>query len=115
MATWAVLIQFMMVLFVGLTSGKAVTLNEDGTPVWELSMHMLKYVALALKWVSTFLYGGLIAVIAGVYTMMQVNAYGSGPRERRTAEEVAQLLLHVHVCLCVSAELVHRHSLRDQG
>merc|ERR1719355_532586 len=41
MATWAVLIQFLMVIFVGLTSGKDVELDEDGSPKWEPTMDML--------------------------------------------------------------------------
>merc|ERR1719263_1715319 len=79
MATWAVLIQFLMVLFVGITSGKAVELDEDGTPKWNPSMDMLKYVALALKWITfIFLYGGIIAVIVAVYTMTPETANGRG-------------------------------------
>merc|ERR1719446_577419 len=70
MATWAVLIQFLMVIFVGLTTAGPVQLDEDGTPKWEPSNPILVYVASALKWVTfLFLYGGIIAVITGVYTM----------------------------------------------
>merc|ERR1719380_362213 len=35
MATWAVLIQFLMVLIVGIASGGRVPCDEDGTPKWE--------------------------------------------------------------------------------
>merc|ERR1719395_458114 len=35
MATWAVLIQFLMVLVVGVASGGRVECDEDGTPKWE--------------------------------------------------------------------------------
>merc|ERR1719389_1416980 len=69
MATWAVLIQFLMVLLVGLAFAgevEKVQIDEDGTPVWEPSNNILKYVALALKWVTfLFLYGGIITVIVG--------------------------------------------------
>merc|ERR1719506_243055 len=79
MATWAVLIQFLMVLFVGITSGKDVELDEDGSPKWEPTMDMLKYVALALKWITfIFLYGGIIAVIVALYTMTPETANGRG-------------------------------------
>merc|ERR1719506_129600 len=79
MATWAVLVQFLMVLFVGITSGKNVELDDDGTPKWNPTMDMLKYVALALKWLTfIFLYGGIIAVIVGVYTMTPETANGRG-------------------------------------
>merc|ERR1719326_781679 len=79
MATWAVLIQFLMVLFVGLTTGANVECDEDGTPKWEPSNPILTYVALALKWITfIFLYGGIIAVIVGVYTMTPETANGRG-------------------------------------
>merc|ERR1719160_1689227 len=82
MATWAVLVQFLMVLFVGLAvagEGEKVQIDEDGTPVWEPSNNILKYVALALKWVTfLFLYGGIITVIVGVYTMTPETANGRG-------------------------------------
>merc|ERR1719217_213329 len=79
MATWAVLIQFLMVIFVGLTTAGPVQLDEDGTPKWEPSNPILTYVASALKWVTfLFLYGGIIAVIVGVYTMTPETANGRG-------------------------------------
>merc|ERR1719482_1470528 len=53
--------------------------DKDGTPVWEPSSNILKYVALALKWVTfIFLYGGIITVIVGVYTMTPETANGRG-------------------------------------
>merc|ERR1719262_1892179 len=61
MATWAVLIQFLMVLAVGIFTQNKVELDEDGTPKWDPSMAILKYVALTLKWITyIFLYGGVI-------------------------------------------------------
>merc|ERR1719440_501858 len=79
MATWAVLIQFLMVLVVGIASGQRVACDEDGTPKWEPSNPILAYIALALKWVTyIFLYGGVIAVITGVYTMTPETANGRG-------------------------------------
>jgi hypothetical protein len=79
MATWSVLIQFLMVLVVGLTSAGPVEVDEDGTPKWEPSSDILKYIALTLKWITfIFLYGGIIAVITGVYTMTPETANGRG-------------------------------------
>merc|ERR1719335_1121139 len=52
MATWAVLIQFLMVLLVGLSTAGPVQLDEDGTPKWEPSNPILVYVASALKWLT---------------------------------------------------------------
>merc|ERR1719171_3428418 len=79
MATWAVLIQFLMVLLVGLSTAGPVQLDEDGTPKWEPSNPILVYVASALKWLTfIFLYGGIIAVIVGVYTMTPETANGRG-------------------------------------
>merc|ERR1719326_409746 len=79
MATWAVLIQFLMVLLVGLTTAGPVVCDEDGTPKWEPANPILTYVALGLKWVTfIFLYGGIIAVIVGVYTMTPETANGRG-------------------------------------
>merc|ERR1719335_969773 len=52
---------------------------EDGTPKWEPAHPILVYVALGLKWVTfIFLYGGVIAVIVGVYTMTPETANGRG-------------------------------------
>merc|ERR1719486_516706 len=79
MATWAVLIQFLMVLVVGISSGGPVPVDEDGTPKWEPANPILTYVALGLKWLTfLFLYGGVIAVIVGVYTMTPEAANGRG-------------------------------------
>merc|ERR1719271_1735723 len=79
MATWAVLIQFLMVLVVGIASGGRVECDEDGTPKWEPSNKILVWVALGLKWVTfIFLYGGTIAVIVAVYTMTPETANGRG-------------------------------------
>merc|ERR1719487_201043 len=42
-------------------------------------MDILKYVALALKWITfIFLYGGVITVIIGVYMMTPETANGRG-------------------------------------
>merc|ERR1719265_2539775 len=79
MATWAVLIQFLMVLIIGIASAGRVPCDEDGTPEWKPSNPILVWVALALKWITfIFLYGGIIAVIVAVYTMTPETANGRG-------------------------------------
>merc|ERR1719379_2217886 len=79
MATWAVLIQFLMVLVVGIASGQRVACDEDGTPKWEPSNKFLVWIALGLKWLTfIFLYGGVITVIVAVYTMTPETANGRG-------------------------------------
>merc|ERR1719284_1080712 len=68
-----------MVLIVGIASGQKVACDEDGTPKWEPSNKILVWVALAVKWLTfVFLYGGIIAVIVGVYTMTPETANGRG-------------------------------------
>merc|ERR1719453_797817 len=79
MATWAVLIQFLMCMVVPLATGSPAKTDDDGTPIYEPTNPILTYIALALKWVTyIFLYGGVIAVITGVYTMTPENANGRG-------------------------------------
>merc|ERR1719355_429152 len=79
MCTWAVLIQFLMVLVVGLATQSKVELDADGTPIWSSEMAIVQYIALALKWITfIFLYGGMIAVVVGVYTMTPETANGRG-------------------------------------
>jgi hypothetical protein len=80
MATWAVLIQFLMVLIIPCCTGSTdVKCDEDGTPVYEPAHPIALYCVLALKWITyIFLYGGVIAVIVGLYTMTPENANGRG-------------------------------------
>merc|ERR1719316_1802667 len=79
MCTWAVLIQFLMVLVVGFATQAKVELDADGTPIWSSEMAIVQYIALALKWITfIFLYGGMIAVVVGVYTMTPETANGRG-------------------------------------
>merc|ERR1719465_268149 len=61
MATWAVLIQFLMVLVIGIASAGRVPCDEDGTPEWKPSNAILVWIAFGLKWITfLFLYGGII-------------------------------------------------------
>merc|ERR1719389_921139 len=79
MATWAVLIQFLMCMVVPLATGAPGKCDADGQVKYEPDNPILAYIALALKWVTyIFLYGGVIAVITGVYTMTPETANGRG-------------------------------------
>merc|ERR1719478_1714961 len=79
MATWAVLIQFLMTLIVPLAFGSGREVDNDGTLVWKPKHPILVWVAWGLKWLTfIFLYGGVIAVIVAVYTMTPETANGRG-------------------------------------
>jgi hypothetical protein len=79
MATWAILIQFLFGLIVPCCTGTATPCDEDGTPQYAPANPIALYCVLALKWVTyIFLYGGVIAVITGVYTMTPETANGRG-------------------------------------
>jgi len=79
MATWAVLIQFLFGLFVPCCTGVDTPCDEDGTPTYTPAHPIALYCVLALKWITyIFLYGGVIAVITGVYTMTPETANGRG-------------------------------------
>merc|ERR1719399_1678900 len=85
MATWAVLIQFLMVLLIPLCTlvmeGKAThaECDEDGNPKFKpegkvalLVVEIIRFLALGL------LYGGTITVMVGIWTMTPENANGRG-------------------------------------
>jgi hypothetical protein len=80
MATWAVLIQFLMVLIVPCCTGSTEhKCDEDGTVAYAPEHPVALYCVLALKWITyIFLYGGVIAVIVGLYSMTPENANGRG-------------------------------------
>merc|ERR1719482_811095 len=79
MATWALLIQFLFGLLVPLCTGEASPCDKDGNPTYKPKNQVALYCVLALKWLTyIFLYGGVIAVITGVYTMTPETANGRG-------------------------------------
>merc|ERR1719498_1836891 len=79
MATWAVLIQFLMCLIIPCCTGSPAKCDEDGTPEFTPDNPIALYCVLALKWVTyIFLYGGAIAVVVAVYTMTPETANGRG-------------------------------------
>merc|ERR1719453_1061665 len=52
MATWALLIQFLMCLIVPCCTGHPAQVDEDGTPVYEPANSIALYCVLALKWIT---------------------------------------------------------------
>jgi hypothetical protein len=79
MATWAVLLQFLMCVFTPVFTGSPGQCDEDGHPVWAPENKVGFYVVSGLKWLSyLFLYGGIIAVMIGVFTMTPETANGQG-------------------------------------
>jgi len=79
MATWAVLIQFLMCLVIPCCTGAPAELDADGTPKFEPSNPIMLYCMLALKWGTyIFLYGGTITVVVAIYTMTPETANGRG-------------------------------------
>jgi len=79
MATWAILIQFLFGLIVPICTGTATPCDEDGTPEYKPAHPIALYAVLALKWLTfIFLYGGVIAVVTGVYSMTPETANGRG-------------------------------------
>merc|ERR1711865_249927 len=79
MATWAILIQFLFGLIVPICTGTATPCDEDGTPEYKPAHPIALYAVLALKWLTfIFLYGGVRAVVTGVYSMTPETANGRG-------------------------------------
>merc|ERR1719174_1924003 len=79
MATWSLLIQFVMVLVTPCATGSPATVDEDGNIKWEPDNKILFYVVVAIRWLGfLLLYGGIITVITGLYTMTPETANGRG-------------------------------------
>merc|ERR1719335_836649 len=85
MATWAILIQFLMVLLIPvctlLMEGKAThpELDDDGNVKWNPSGKIALIVVQCIRWLGfILLYGGTITVMVGVWTMTPENANGRG-------------------------------------
>jgi len=77
MATWALLISFLACLCTGLVT--EVKTDEDGNVVTEFSN---QYAALAMQFLRyttmLLLYGGIVIVIVGLFSMTPENANGKG-------------------------------------
>jgi len=79
MATWSLLIQFVMVLITPIATGTPAEVDADGNVKWEPENKILFYCVQAIRWLGfLLLYGGIIAVITGVYLMTAENANGRG-------------------------------------
>jgi len=79
MATWSLLIQFVMVLVTPCATGEPAHVDEDGNIKWEPEHPILFYLVVAIRILGfILLYGGVITVIVGVYTMTPETANGRG-------------------------------------
>merc|ERR1719284_1546158 len=85
MATWAILLQFLMVLLIPVCTlvmeGKAVhpELDEDGNVKWEPSGKIALICVQVVRWLGfILLYAGAITVMVGAMTMTPETANGRG-------------------------------------
>jgi len=79
MATWALLIQFVMCAIIPCCTGSPAKLDGDGNAVLEPQNRVAFWIVTAIKWIGfIFLYGGIITVIVGVYQMTPDTANGRG-------------------------------------
>jgi histone H2A len=75
MATWSLLIQFVMVLVTPCATGEPAQVDEDGNIKWEPDNKILFYCVVAIRLLGfLLLYGGIITVIVGLYTMTPETA-----------------------------------------
>merc|ERR1719378_1592329 len=79
MATWSLLIQFIMVLVTPCATGNPAEVDEDGNIKWEPEHPILFYIIVPIRVLGfILLYGGIITVITGLYTMTPETANGRG-------------------------------------
>jgi len=85
MATWSILIQFLMVLLIPVCTlvmeGKATQpeLDDDGNVKWNPSGKMALIAVQVIRWLGfVLLYGGVITVMVGIWTMTPETANGRG-------------------------------------
>jgi len=79
MATWSLLIQFCMIAVTPLATGQPAQVDMDGNIKWEPDNKILFYCVQTIRWLGyLLLYGGIITVIVGVYTMTPETANGRG-------------------------------------
>jgi len=85
MATWAILLQFLMVLLIPVCTlvmeGKAThpELDEDGNVKWNPAGKCALIVVQVIRWIGfILLYVGTISVMVGAYTMTPETANGRG-------------------------------------
>jgi len=79
MATWALLIQFVMIMITPCATGSPGQCDEHGNIKWAPEHPILFYTVQAIRWIGyILLYGGIIAVIVAVYTMTPETCNGRG-------------------------------------
>jgi len=79
MATWSLLIQFLMVLVTPCATGEPAHVDDDGNIKWAPEHPILFYAVVAIRVLGfILLYGGIITVVVGVYTMTPQTANGRG-------------------------------------
>jgi hypothetical protein len=79
MATWSLLIQFVMVLVTPCATGVPGQVDEDGNIKWEPENKILFYCVVAIRVLGfLLLYAGIITVVVGLYTMTPETANGRG-------------------------------------
>merc|ERR1719420_37144 len=85
LATWAVLLQFLMVLCIPVATyfmeGKSTTaeVDKDGNVLWEPSGRIALICVQVVRWLGFFLlYGGVIVVVYGAMTLTPETANGRG-------------------------------------
>merc|ERR1719262_1922265 len=79
MATWSLLIQFVMVLITPCATGVPAEVDEDGNIKLAPDNPILFYCIVAIRIIGfCLLYGGIITVITGLYTMTPETANGRG-------------------------------------
>jgi len=79
MATWSLLIQFVMVLVTPCATGEPAQVDEDGNIKWEPDNKILFYIVVTIRALGfILLYAGIITVIVGLYTMTPETANGRG-------------------------------------
>lgn len=79
MATWAIFIQFVMVLLASAATGDSVFTNGDGNVEWEPRSPTFHCLVQTVRWLAfVLLYGGALTVVVGVYTMTPETANGRG-------------------------------------
>jgi len=80
MATWSVLLQFIMCMITPVFTGTPAVVDHDGNIKHEPNSKVGFFVVQVIRWTGfVLLYGGIITVIIGVNTMTPATCTGQGP------------------------------------
>jgi hypothetical protein len=78
MATWSLLISFTMCLVTGLVMDEVET-DEDGNPINKPKNGCMAFLVISIRYLAMLLlYGGILTVIVGLFTMTPETANGRG-------------------------------------